>query len=120
MLEPDGEGTQVWHGVLYDITERKIAEQELQRAAAQQAAVARLGSLRAAGRRPGEADAKQAVPLMTEIDGVEAACVWEAGREGRRLHLRAGLEERERRRRAPRLGGPRLARRRRAGVAACT
>ena len=31
---------------------------------------------------------------MTEIDGVEAACVWEAGREGRRLHLRAGLEER--------------------------
>ena len=37
--------------------------------------------------------AKQTVPLMTEIDGVEAACVWEAGREGRRLHLRAGLEE---------------------------
>ena len=32
---------------------------------------------------------------MTEIDGVEAACVWEAGREGRRLQLRAGLEERE-------------------------
>ena len=33
----------VWHGVLYDITERKKVEQELQRAAAQQAAVARLG-----------------------------------------------------------------------------
>jgi diguanylate cyclase (GGDEF)-like protein len=32
---------------------------------------------------------------MTEIDGVEAACVWEAGRAGRRLHLRAGLEERD-------------------------
>ena len=27
---PTSEGTQVWHGVLYDITERKIAEQELQ------------------------------------------------------------------------------------------
>ena len=43
VLEPDDEGIPVWHGVLYDITERKNAEQELQRAAAQQAAVARLG-----------------------------------------------------------------------------
>jgi diguanylate cyclase (GGDEF)-like protein/PAS domain S-box-containing protein len=93
VLEPDGKGTQVWHGVLYDITERKIAEQELQRAAAQQAAVARLGRCALQDGDP-EKLAKQAVPLMTEIDGVEAACVWEAGREGRRLHLRAGLEER--------------------------
>ena len=91
VLEPDGEGTQVWHGVLYDITERKIAEQELQRAAAQQAAVARLGRCALQDGDPAQL-AKQAVPLMTEIDGVEAACVWEAGREGRRLHLRAGLE----------------------------
>ena len=29
---------------------------------------------------------------MTETDGVDSACVWEAGRDGRRLHLRAGLE----------------------------
>jgi diguanylate cyclase (GGDEF)-like protein/PAS domain S-box-containing protein len=92
VLEPDGEGTQVWHGVLYDITERKIAEQELRRAAAQQAAVARLGRYALQDGDPGRL-AKQTVPLMTEIDGVEAACVWEAGREGRRLHLRAGLEE---------------------------
>ncbi len=94
VLEPDAEGTQVWHGVLYDITERKIAEQELKRAAAQQAAVARLGRYALQDGDPARL-AKQAVPLMTEIDGVEAACVWEAGREGRRLHLRAGLEERE-------------------------
>jgi diguanylate cyclase (GGDEF)-like protein/PAS domain S-box-containing protein len=93
VLEPDGEGTQVWHGVLYDITERKIAEQELRRAAAQQAAVARLGRCALQDGDP-VLLAKQAVPLMTEIEGVEAACVWEAGREGRRLHLRAGLEER--------------------------
>ncbi|HKB52161.1 MAG TPA: EAL domain-containing protein [Solirubrobacterales bacterium] len=93
VLEPDSEGTQVWHGVLYDITERKIAEQELRRAAAQQAAVARLGRYALQDGDPARL-AKQAVPLMTEIDGVEAACVWEAGREGRRLHLRAGLEER--------------------------
>jgi diguanylate cyclase (GGDEF)-like protein/PAS domain S-box-containing protein len=94
VLEPDGNGTQIWHGVLYDITERKIAEQELQRAAAQQAAVARLGRYALQDGDPARL-AKEAVPLMTEIDGVEAACVWEAGREGRRLHLRAGLEERD-------------------------
>jgi diguanylate cyclase (GGDEF)-like protein/PAS domain S-box-containing protein len=92
VLEPDGEGTQIWHGVLYDITERKSAEQELHRAAAQQAAVARLGRHALQDGDPAKL-AKEAVPLMTEIEGVEAACVWEAGREGRRLHLRAGLEE---------------------------
>jgi len=93
VLEPDGQGTPIWHGVLYDITERKLAEQELRRAAAQQAAVARLGRYALQDGDPARL-AKQVVPLMTEIDGVEAACVWEAGREGRRLHLRAGLEER--------------------------
>jgi len=92
VLEPDREGIQVWHGVLYDITERKLAEQELERAAAQQAAVARLGRHALQDGDPSQL-AKQTVPLMTEIDGVEAACVWEAAREGRRLHLRAGLEE---------------------------
>jgi diguanylate cyclase (GGDEF)-like protein/PAS domain S-box-containing protein len=91
VLEPDGDGTQVWHGVLYDITERKIAEQGLRRSAAQQAAVARLGRYALQDGDPLRL-AKQAVPLMTEIEGVEAACVWESGREGRRLHLRAGLE----------------------------
>src|SRR6476659_2030362 len=93
VLEPDGNGTPVWHGVLYDITERKMAEQELRRAAAQQAAVAHLGRYALQDGDPGRL-AKQAVPVMTEIEGVEAACFWEAGREGRRLHLRAGLEER--------------------------
>ena len=93
VLEPDGEGTQIWHGVLYDITGRKIAEQELRRAAAQQAAVARLGRHALQDGDPVRL-AKQAAPLMAEIEGVEAACVWEAGRDGRRLHLRAGLEGR--------------------------
>jgi diguanylate cyclase (GGDEF)-like protein/PAS domain S-box-containing protein len=92
VLEPDETGTPVWHGVLYDITERKSAEQELQRAAAQQAAVARLG-----GRALKDGDPEQlmleATALMTEIDGVDAACIWEIGRDGRRLGLRAGLEQ---------------------------
>jgi diguanylate cyclase (GGDEF)-like protein/PAS domain S-box-containing protein len=93
VLEPDASGTPVWHGVLYDITERKIAEQELHRVATQQAVVARLGRHALQDGDPSRL-AKQVVPLMTEIDGIEAACVWEAGREGRRLHLRAGLEDR--------------------------
>ena len=93
VLEPDEQGTPVWHGVLYDITERKSAEQELQRAAAQQAAVARLG-----GRALKEGDPdglmRAAVSLLQEIEGVDAACIWEVGRDGRRLSLRAGLEDR--------------------------
>ncbi|HEY7457100.1 MAG TPA: PAS domain-containing protein, partial [Solirubrobacterales bacterium] len=92
VLEPDREGIPVWHGVLYDITARKQSEGELRRAAAQQAAVARLGRHALQDVDPAKL-AKEVVPLMTEIAGVDAACVWEAGREGRRLHLRAGLEE---------------------------
>ena len=93
MLEPDEDGTPVWHGVLYDITERKNAEQELQRAAAQQATVARLGER---ALQDGDPDAlmEEAVALMTEIEGVDSACIWEVGRDGRRLRLRAGLEGR--------------------------
>jgi len=93
VLEPDESGAPIWHGVLYDITERKSAEQELRRAAAQQAAVAQLG-----GRalKAGEPDQlmDEAVKLLGEIDGVAAACVWETGRDGRHLSLRAGLDGR--------------------------
>jgi len=93
VLEPDEEGTPIWHGVLYDITERKLAEQEARRAATQQAAVARLG-----GRALKDGDPAtlmdEAVTLMEGIDGVDVACIWEIGRDGRRLGLRAGLEDR--------------------------
>jgi diguanylate cyclase (GGDEF)-like protein/PAS domain S-box-containing protein len=93
VLEPDDAGTPIWHGVLYDITERKSAEQELRRSAAQQAAVARLGGLALKDGDPGKV-MEEAIALLTEIDGVAAACIWEAGRDGRRLGLRAGLEGR--------------------------
>ncbi len=92
VLEPDETGTPVWHGVLYDITERKNAEQELQRAAAQQAAVARLGGQALKDGDPARL-MLEATALMTEIEGVDAACIWEIGRDGRRLGLRAGLEQ---------------------------
>ena len=43
LLVEDEDGVARWHGVMSDITEQKEAEQELERRAAQQAAVARLG-----------------------------------------------------------------------------
>ena len=43
VLERDEEGRLHWHGVLYNISDRKRAEAELRLRAAQQAAVARLG-----------------------------------------------------------------------------
>jgi diguanylate cyclase (GGDEF)-like protein/PAS domain S-box-containing protein len=91
VLEPDELGVPVWHGVLYDITERKNAEGELQRAAAQQAVVARLGG-RALQDSDPDALMREAVSQLTQIDGVDGAGIWEVGRDGRRLRLRAGLE----------------------------
>jgi len=92
VLEPDGAGVPVWHGVLYDISERKTIEIDLQRALDQQAVVARLGG-RALKNGDPEALMHDAVTLIGELDGVEAACIWEVGRDGRRLNLCAGLEE---------------------------
>jgi diguanylate cyclase (GGDEF)-like protein/PAS domain S-box-containing protein len=92
VLEKDDEGVPVWHGVLYDITENKQAERELQRALAQQAVVAKLGE-RALKDGDPEKLMQAAVSLIGEVDGIHSACIWEVGRDGRRLHLRAGLED---------------------------
>ncbi|HEX4731969.1 MAG TPA: EAL domain-containing protein [Solirubrobacterales bacterium] len=92
VLEPDAAGVPVWHGVLYDISERKTVEIDLQRSLAQQAVVARLGE-RALKNGDPEALMLDAVRLIGELDGVEQACIWEVGRDGRRLNLRAGLDE---------------------------
>jgi diguanylate cyclase (GGDEF)-like protein/PAS domain S-box-containing protein len=92
VLEADDDGVPVWHGVLYDITERKQAERELQRAVAQQAVVAKLGE-RAIQDGDPESLMRAATSLIGEIEGVHSACVWVLGRDGRRLNLRAGLEE---------------------------
>ncbi len=92
VLEADAHGVPVWHGVLYDISERKTAEIDLQRSLAQQAVVARLGE-RALKNGDPEALMRDAVSLIGDLDGVEFACIWEVGRDGRRLNLRAGLDE---------------------------
>jgi diguanylate cyclase (GGDEF)-like protein/PAS domain S-box-containing protein len=91
VLESGEDGAPVWHGVLYDITERKLAEQELRRAAAQQAAVARLGGHALQDGDP-RSLMEEAVSLMTEIEGVDAACIWEPNGDGDGLRLRAGLD----------------------------
>jgi diguanylate cyclase (GGDEF)-like protein/PAS domain S-box-containing protein len=92
VLEADDKGVPVWHGVLYDITERKQTEHELQRALAQQAVVAKLGE-RALQDGDPESLMRAATTLIGEVDGVHSACIWELGRDGRRLNLRAGLED---------------------------
>ncbi len=92
VLEADEKGVPVWHGVLYDISERKRAEAELQRALSQQAVVAKLGE-RALQDGDPEALMRAAATLIGEVDGVHSACIWELGRDGRRLNLRAGLED---------------------------
>ena len=92
VLEADAHGIPVWHGVLYDISERKTAEIDLQRSLAQQAVVARLGE-RALKNGDPEALMRDAVSLIGDLDGVAFACIWEVGRDGRRLNLRAGLDE---------------------------
>ena len=92
VLEADEDGVPVWHGVIYDVSERKETEYELQRALSQQAVVARLGE-----RAMQDSDPQELMAVVTEligrVDGVHSACIWELGRDGRRLNLRAGLEE---------------------------
>jgi diguanylate cyclase (GGDEF)-like protein/PAS domain S-box-containing protein len=92
VLEADEDGIPVWHGVLYDISRRKGTEQELQRALSQQAVVARLGERALQNSDPQEL-MEAATELIGKVDGVHSACIWELGRDGRRLNLRAGLEE---------------------------
>jgi diguanylate cyclase (GGDEF)-like protein/PAS domain S-box-containing protein len=92
VLEAGEDGIPVWHGVLYDISARKETEGELQRALSQQAVVARLGERALQNSDPQEL-METAAELIGKVDGVHSACVWELGRDGRRLNLRAGLEE---------------------------
>ena len=92
VLEADEDGVPVWHGVIYDVSERKETEDELQRALSQQAVVARLGERAMQNSDPQELMAV-ATELIGTVNGVQSACIWELGRDGRRLSLRAGLEE---------------------------
>jgi diguanylate cyclase (GGDEF)-like protein/PAS domain S-box-containing protein len=88
-LHRDGAGRVRWHGVLSDITAQKRAEAELERRAAQQAAVARLGE-RALERVDISALIQQACTSATELLDAELASVAELSPDGSTFRLRAG------------------------------
>jgi diguanylate cyclase (GGDEF)-like protein/PAS domain S-box-containing protein len=78
-----------WHGVLSDITDRKLAEAELQRRAAQQAAVAFLGRCALEGTDLNEL-MDEAVREATRILDVEVGAVLQLAPDGAPVVLRAG------------------------------
>jgi diguanylate cyclase (GGDEF)-like protein/PAS domain S-box-containing protein len=92
VLVSDRKGNPLWHGVLSDITEQKLAEEQIERRAAQQAAVARLGEHALEGARPAEL-MQEAVEFAARILEVEAAGVMELVPEDDCLRLRAAIGE---------------------------
>ncbi len=86
----DAHGRMRWHGVMSDITDRKLAEAELERRAEQQAVVARLGKHALEG---GAIDGlmNEALAHATRTLGVEAGAVFEQPGDGDSLIVRAGL-----------------------------
>ncbi len=88
-LHRDSAGRLRWYGVLSDITEQKRAEAELERRAAQQAAVARLGE-RALERVGVSELIEQACAVATELLDVELASVAELLPDRRMFRLCAG------------------------------
>jgi diguanylate cyclase (GGDEF)-like protein/PAS domain S-box-containing protein len=83
------EGTLRWHGVLSDVTDRKQVELELERRAAQQAAVARLGEHALEGAATAEL-MEEAVELAVELLGVDLGGVAELA-AGHGFILRCGF-----------------------------
>jgi diguanylate cyclase (GGDEF)-like protein/PAS domain S-box-containing protein len=80
----DGEGRGLWHGVIYDISDRKLAEAELERRAEQQSAVAALGRRALAGAEVPEL-MRVALKQATAILGVEMGAVFEQESDGEAL-----------------------------------
>jgi diguanylate cyclase (GGDEF)-like protein/PAS domain S-box-containing protein len=83
------DGSLRWHGVLSDVTERKRVEAELERRAAQQAAVAAFGEHALEGATTSEL-MQRAVSLAAETLGLELAGVAELLPDEDCLVLRAG------------------------------
>ncbi len=88
-LITDEYGKLHWHGVISDITERKLTESELELRAAQQAAVAVLGSRALEGLDLSEL-MDEAVREATRILGVDCGAVLELGPPGTPPLIRAG------------------------------
>jgi diguanylate cyclase (GGDEF)-like protein/PAS domain S-box-containing protein len=80
----------LWHGVLSDITERKLADAELERRAAQQSAVARLGEHALEGATTTEL-MQEAVSAAADLLGGQLALVAELIADKGFFALRAGV-----------------------------
>ena len=79
-----------WHGMLHDITDRKGVEDELERRAAQQAAVALLGEHALEGASTIDL-MNEAVSGAARMVGAEIAAVWELLPDENCLVLRSGI-----------------------------
>ena len=89
-LVQDEQGRLRWHGVMSDVTERKLADAELERSAAQHAAVARLGE-HALERAAIDVLMKEAVTAAAQILDVEMAMVGEFVAGGDAFQIRAAF-----------------------------
>ncbi|MEK6250632.1 MAG: EAL domain-containing protein [Actinomycetota bacterium] len=90
VLVRDESGKPIWHGVLYDITERKQAEREIERRAAQQAAVARLGDRALKGAQL-PALMEDTAAFLAAGEGTGHSCVWEFEEGSGKLTLAASI-----------------------------
>jgi diguanylate cyclase (GGDEF)-like protein/PAS domain S-box-containing protein len=90
ILVREPSGTNQWHGVLSDITERKRADAELERRAAQQSAVARFGEHALEGATTAEL-MHEAVAVAAESLGVEISGVFEFLEDEDQLVLRSSI-----------------------------
>lgn len=84
------DGVSLWHGVMSDISERKAAEAELERRAAQQSAVARLGEHALEGATTAEL-MHEAVSSAAEGLNIEIAGVFELLEDEEVLVLRSSV-----------------------------
>ena len=89
VLERDESGDPVWHGVLYDITKRKRAEEEAERRAAQQASVAKLGERALKG--AGVEELVEDAAVFAAGEGFGRSAVWVQEEDGEELRLGAGI-----------------------------
>src|SRR5262249_23754606 len=82
------DGARCWHGVMSDITEQKEAEAELERRAAQHAAVARLGEHALEGASTSDL-MQEAITSAAQLLGMEMAAVIEHVAERDRFVFRS-------------------------------
>ena len=89
-LVTDVHGCARWHGVISDVTDRKLADAQLERRAEQQAAVARFGKCALEGESLAEL-VHEALREATRITGADAAAVLERAADTGARTVRAGV-----------------------------